>query len=346
MQQRSDRREAGDTPPAEHADPTITATAEPGRPAEASAAHLWPPLARFIAAEQRIGAAAEANGPAAHFAYEFVRFGIKQGWACLFAGLMLALLVATHLAYPRGAALARYDFLVIAAIAIQALMLRFGLETWEEARVILVFHVVGTVMEIFKTSVGSWIYPEPSLLRIGGVPLFTGFMYAAVGSYIARVWRLFDFRFTRHPPLWALALLAVAIYVNFFTHHYTWDARPLLFLAAALLFGRCSVHFKIWKEHRRMPMLLGLFLVALFIWLAENIGTFTAAWVYPSQKAGWHMVSTGKLGAWFLLMIISYALVAALNRPLAMDRRGDDGAAACVPGAHARRGALSVTRPG
>ena len=54
-------------------------------------------------------------------------------------------------------------------------------------------------MEIFKTSVGSWIYPEPSLLRIGGVPLFTGFMYAAIGSYIARCWRLFDFRFTRPP---------------------------------------------------------------------------------------------------------------------------------------------------
>jgi uncharacterized membrane protein YoaT (DUF817 family) len=33
------------------------------------------------------------------------------------------------------------------------------------------------------------------------VPLFTGFMYAAIGSYIARCWRLFDFRFTRHPPL-------------------------------------------------------------------------------------------------------------------------------------------------
>ena len=43
-------------------------------------------------------------------------------------------------------------------------MLAFRLETWEEAKVIFVFHVVGTAMEIFKTSVGSWIYPEPSLL--------------------------------------------------------------------------------------------------------------------------------------------------------------------------------------
>ena len=34
-----------------------------------------------------------------------------------------------------------------------------------EAKVILLFHVTGTVMEIFKTSVGSWIYPEAALLR-------------------------------------------------------------------------------------------------------------------------------------------------------------------------------------
>ena len=80
----------------------------------------------------------------------------------------------------------------------------FKLETWEEAKVILVFHVVGTIMEIFKTWKGSWIYPEPSLLRSVGVPLFTGFMYAAVGSFMARCWRLFDFEFRRHPPIWAL----------------------------------------------------------------------------------------------------------------------------------------------
>ena len=58
--------------------------------------------------------------------------------------------------------------------------------------------LVGTVMEMFKTGVGSWIYPEPSFFRIGGVPLFSGFMYAAVGSYIARAWRLFDFQL--HAP--------------------------------------------------------------------------------------------------------------------------------------------------
>jgi uncharacterized membrane protein YoaT (DUF817 family) len=285
--------------------------------AQESSARFWAPLARCIEAEARIGAWAEQR-PATHALYEFVRFGIKQGWACLFGALLLALLIGTHLLYPRGAWLARYDFLVIAAVGIQVAMLAFRLETLEEAKVIFVFHIVGTVMEIFKTAVGSWIYPEASLLRVGGVPLFSGFMYAAIGSYIARCWRLFDFRFTRHPPLWALALLAAAIYVNFFTHHYLPDARIALFALTALLFGRCWIHFKVWRVHRRMPLLLGFILVALFIWIAENIGTFTAAWMYPHQRQGWSLVSFGKFGAWFLLMIISYTLVALLHRPAPM----------------------------
>jgi uncharacterized membrane protein YoaT (DUF817 family) len=281
-------------------------------PAKKSAAYRWRPLRRFIAREAALARWA-ARRRATLVTYEFVRFGLKQAWACLFGALMLALLIGTHLAYPKTAGLARYDFLVLAAVGIQLAMLALRFETTEEAKVIFAFHIVGTVMEVYKTAAGSWLYPEPSLLRIGGVPLFTGFMYAAVGSYIARCWRLFDFRFTHHPPLWTVGALAAAIYVNFFTHHFLPDARIVLFAVAALLFGRCWIHFKIWRVHRRMPLLLGLVLVALFIWFAENIGTFTAAWVYPNQRHGWQLVSLTKLSAWFLLMIISYALVAWIN---------------------------------
>ena len=64
-----------------------------------------------------------------------------------------------------------------------------------------------------------------------------------------------------------------------------------------------------------MPLLLGYFLVALFIWFAENLGTFARAWVYPGQADGWEMVSLNKLGAWFLLMIISVVLVSIVHRP-------------------------------
>lgn len=179
-------------------------------------------------------------------------------------------------------------------VALQVVLLLTRLETLDEAKVILIYHVVGTVMEIFKTAVGSWIYPEASIFRIGGVPLFTGFMYACIGSYWCRAWRLFDLRFSHHPPRWALIALSIAIYVNFFTHHYIADMRILLFAAAAILFGRTTVYFKVWRVDRSMPLLLGLLLVALFIWFSENIGTFTRTWIYPSQVHGWSLVSFAK----------------------------------------------------
>ncbi|GIX18407.1 MAG: hypothetical protein KatS3mg120_0083 [Erythrobacter sp.] len=245
--------------------------------------------------------------------YEFLLFGFKQGWACLFGGLLLALLLGTHLFYPEGAALHRYDFLTLAALLIQTGMLALRLETWREARVILIFHLVGTVMELFKTQAGSWTYPEASVLRIGAVPLFSGFMYAAVGSYIARVWRIFDFRFTGYPPAWMTWVLAAAIYINFFIHHYTIDIRWGLFAATAAIFWRTRVHFRNWRAHRWMPLLVGFGLVALFIWFAENIATFANAWNYPGQEKGWRMVSLAKFGSWYLLMLISFVLVALVQ---------------------------------
>ena len=269
---------------------------------------------RFARLRARLEAFEPRAGWRAWF-YEFLLFGFKQGWACLFGGLLLALLLGTHLFYPEQAAFARYDFLTLSALAIQIAMLALRLETLDEAKVILAFHVVGTVMELFKTAHGSWIYPEASLLRIGGVPLFSGFMYAAVGSYIARVWRIFDFRFTGYPKSLFTWLLAVAIYVNFFAHHWLPDVRLGLFALIAMLFARTRVWFRVWKQDRWMPLLLGWFLVALFIWFAENISTFSNAWIYPNQQHGWALVHPGKLGAWYLLMYISFVLVAAVHRP-------------------------------
>lgn len=285
-------------------------------------ARLDAPHTRFA----RIRARLEAYTPPPgwpSWAYEFLLFGFKQGWACLFGGLMLALLLATHLFYPADAPLHRYDFITLAALAIQLGMLAFRLETLSEAKVIFAFHVVGTVMELFKTSAGSWAYPEPAVLRIGAVPLFSGFMYGAVGSYLARVWRIFDFRFTGFPDRRLAWALGVAIYINFFTHHWLPDIRLLLFAIMAVLFRRTWVHFTPWRKERRMPLLVGWLLVALFIWFAENLGTFAHAWAYPSQHGHWTMVSPMKLGAWYLLMYISFVLVHALHgqeprrRPLA-----------------------------
>ena len=268
---------------------------------------------RFARTRARLEAFSPPPGPAA-WLYELALFGFKQAWACLFGAILLALLLATYLFYPQTATLHRYDFLTLAALAIQVGMLGLRLETWEEAKVILAFHVVGTVMELFKTHVGSWVYPEPALLKIGGVPLFSGFMYAAVGSYIARIWRIFGFRFVNYPASRLPSLIAVAVYINFFSHHWLPDMRYALFAAIGWVFLRTRVYFTVWRTERWMPLLLGWLLVALFIWFAENIATFANAWTYPDQDDGWRMVSLSKLGSWTLLMYISFVLVAAVHR--------------------------------
>ena len=251
---------------------------------------------------------------------EFGVFGAKQAWACIFGGLLLGVLLAARLFYPEDAALARNDALVIAAVLLQLSMVLTGLETPRELIVILVFHVVGTVMELFKTDVGSWAYDPGGVLRIASVPLFTGFMYGAVGSYLVRVYRLFDLRFTRFPPRWLATIVAAAIYANFFTEHFWFDARWVLFPAVVAVFGASVMEFRVYRHRFRMPLVVAFALVAVFIWLAENIATFSQAWTYPDQADGWHPVSAAKLVSWFLLMIISVVLVVWVSPPRRPDR--------------------------
>jgi uncharacterized membrane protein YoaT (DUF817 family) len=285
---------------------------------KANAATSWPPLRHVMAGEARFGRQmARWRWTAA--AHEFLRFGIKQGWACLFGGIAVGLMILTAWFYPSHAPLARYDFLFLAMFGVQVALLASRLETRDEAKVILIYHLVGTAMEIFKTSAGSWIYPEPSVFHVAGVPLFSGFMYSCIGSYICRAWRLFNFRFSRHPPRWSLITLSLLIYANFFSDHYGVDLRLPLFGLAAVLFGRTAIYFRVWRVYRSMPLLLGLVLVSLFIWFSENIGTCTKTWLYPSQHLSWSLVSPAKLGSWFLLLIISYTLVSLINSPREME---------------------------
>jgi uncharacterized membrane protein YoaT (DUF817 family) len=240
------------------------------------------------------------------------RFATVQARAAVFGIGILAMLLLTDAVWREDWAIYRYDFLFVVVVAAQGFLLVTGRETWAEARVIGVFHVVGVVMEIFKTAVGSWVYPEPSLLAIGGVPLFTGFMYSAVGSYIARFWRLSDMRLELAPPEWAAALLAVATYVNFFTHHYVTDIRAGLFAGIFALYFRTMARFG--EAGPRVPILAFFALASVLIYIAENIGSVTGTWLYPSQQEGWRPVPVGKLGAWFLLMTISFALVRGVRQ--------------------------------
>lgn len=280
--------------------------------------------------EQRIDAGAHrflADAPRTGARAVLVEVGVfllKQAWACLFGALLLVVIVGARLWYPDDAALARNDFLTLAAVTIQVLMIATRLETGRELWVIVLFHVTGTVMELFKTDVGSWMYAADGVLRIAGVPLFSGFMYAAVGSYMVRVYRLFDLGFDRYPRRWLTAVVALAIYVNFFTHHWWWDARWVLLIAVVALWLRTVLYARVWGAVLRIPLLAVFAGVAAFIYLAENIGTWAGAWAYPDQLDGWQPVSPTKLVSWFLLMIISVVMVTFVYppRPLSVVETG------------------------
>ena len=257
-------------------------------------------------------------------AVECAVFLLKQAWACVFGALLLVAIVAARLWYPDDAALARNDALTIAAMLIQVGMLVFRLESGRELWVIVLFHVTGTVMELFKTDVGSWAYEAEGVLRIGAVPLFSGFMYAAVGSYMVRVYRLHELRFTRYPRVWLTTLVAAAIYVNFFSHHFIADLRWVLLALVVLLWGRTIMHFRVWRARLRAPLLAVFAGVALFIWIAENVATWGGAWLYPHPQGGWELVSPQKLIAWFLLMIISVVMVTWVYPPRAPDPSAEE----------------------
>jgi uncharacterized membrane protein YoaT (DUF817 family) len=249
----------------------------------------------------------------ARFAIEFLYFGVKNARACLFAGLFFAAIFVI----PRGGlfGLPRYDVLLLIALVIQAWMVLAKLETIDELKAITLFHVVGFALEVFKTSAGikSWAYPEFGYTKLFGVPLFSGFMYAAVGSYITQSWKLFGLRVEHHPPYWMAGLMATLIYLNFFTHHFIGDYRWYLAACALGLYARSTVIYRPLDRDRRMPLLVAFVLIGFFIWLAENIGTFLGVWRYPNQLGAWSAVHVGKWSAWSLVVLISFTITANLK---------------------------------
>lgn len=248
-----------------------------------------------------------------HPAAALLHFTRTQFLASLFGIAMLWAIITSKLIWQPDWPIARYDALFLWAIAVQAVFLRFQLETWAEARVILLFHLTGTAMEWFKVSAGSWGYPEPAFFKVLDVPLFSGFMYAAVGSYIARVIRLGDMLFARFPPLPMHFALAAAIYVNFFAHHWLPDARIVLFALTLVLYARTRIWFWIGPLRVWMPLPLAASLAAFFLWVAENVGTSTGTWLYAGQNP-FELVNLSKMGSWYLLLFVSFATVTLVCR--------------------------------
>ena len=243
----------------------------------------------------------------------FLHFTWQEAASCLFAVYILAALVITRY-YPLPG-LPRYDYMLAFAVLMQVAMVWvIKIETVDELKVICLFHLLGTTMELFKVHMGFWSYPGEAYSKLWGVPLYGGFMYASVASYITQAWRRLHLQIERFPPTWVNIAIGILIYLNFFTHHFLYDIRYWLLAVIVIIYWRTRCHFKVAGEAFVMPVTLAFALTGFFIWVAENIATFLGAWQYPDQAHNWKLVHPGKVNAWLLLFIVSFLIVAQLKR--------------------------------
>lgn len=246
------------------------------------------------------------------FFKNFFTFGMQQALSCLFPAAIFSALAVSKV-YHGQPLLSRYDFILLICLLVQWLMLQSKIETLDEMKVIGLFHILGLALEIYKVHIGSWSYPENASTKVFDVPLYSGFMYASVGSYICQAWRRFDLTIGNWPGTGKASILGALVYLNFFTNHFIFDLRWILFLLILLLFYKTFVTFNVNGKMYRMPLALSFVLIGFFIWIAENIATFFGAWEYPNQRQGWQIVHFGKISSWLLLVIISFLLVAQLK---------------------------------
>ena len=242
-----------------------------------------------------------------------VQFALLELACCAFAIAIFVGLAASALIWKyTNPPIARYDALLIYVVVVQIAFVALKQETWRELGVICAFHLIGLALEVFKVHTGSWAYPDAGVVRVGGVPVFSGFMYASVGSYICQAFRRLDlhvggFRW------WPVSLLAVAAYLNFFTHHVIVDLRWVIAAGFLIALWGSAVHFTVGGDRYWMPTTVAFILIGGFLWLAENLATALSAWRYPNQADGWHLVHAGKFGSWALLISLSFVLVAAVK---------------------------------
>ncbi|MCA0157367.1 DUF817 domain-containing protein [Tsukamurella sp. M9C] len=248
------------------------------------------------------------------FLGQLLRFAWIELQCCAFAIAVFVGLAGSALIWSRwDPPLARYDALLLYVIAVQVLFVATKRESWRELGVVCAFHLAGFALEVFKVAVGSWEYPDAALTKIAGVPLYAGFMYAAVGSYVCQAFRRFDLTVSRYRT-GAVLVLALAAYANFFTHHFLPDLRVVIALGFLVVTVRSRVWFTVGAQRYWMPLPLSFVLIGFFLWIAENLATFLGAWRYPDQGEAWRMVHAGKFGSWVLLVSLSFVLVSLLDR--------------------------------
>lgn len=246
-----------------------------------------------------------------HFLRQLFIFGYKQALCCIFPVAIFIILALSKQVNIPG--LYRYDFILVLCLLMQFLMVATKLESIDELKVISLFHLIGLMLELFKIQMGSWAYPEPAYSKIWGVPLYSGFMYASVASYICQAWHRFDLKFYNWPKNYITFPLAAAIYLNFFTHHFTIDIRWLIIASLFIIFRKTYVTFAVNGANYKINIILSFLLIGFFIWIAENVSTYFGAWQYPNQSKEWNLVHPGKITSWFLLVIITILIVANLK---------------------------------
>ena len=167
-------------------------------------------------------------------------------------------------------------------------MLAFQARGRGRRQVILIFHAVGMLVKRMLQDCRRLMdLSRAYVFRIGGVPVFTGFMLPQSGPF-ARAWRLFDPSFAPIPHCGRCRCWPRHLH-HFFTHHYVRRSRGSRSRRAL---RSAPEHFKVWRVHRRMPLLVTSFtLVALFV--GTGIGTFPP----PGSirvSGGQSLVSTGQ----------------------------------------------------
>jgi len=243
---------------------------------------------------------------------QFTLYGYLQAISCVFPAIIFVSLAITSMLPDLG--IHRYDLLLLICVLAQVIMYKRGWETRDELYVITFFHLLGLVMEFHKVHHGSWSYPEEGFTKIFGVPLYSGFMYASVGSYICQAWRNLQLSTENWPRSIFTIPVGVIIYVNFITNAFILDLRIYIAIVLMVVFFRTKFVFRLNGYSYKIPAILSFVLIGFFIWLAENIATYFGAWKYAYQHQGWQIVAWHKITSWSLLVIVSIIIVGELKK--------------------------------
>lgn len=112
---------------------------------------------------------------------------------------------------------------------------------------------------------GILVIPEPGYTKILGVPLYSGFMYASVASFMCQIWRRLRMDMTGWPGFASSVLLGGAIYINFFTHHFIPDFRWWLTGLVFIVFRKTWIIYRVRLTTYRMPLTIAFIIVGFYL---------------------------------------------------------------------------------